>query len=100
MSEQARIDLGEPQDPYRPYTHLVPLVEDLVRRGNRLTITGKRGEAFVSTQGGYNAYLAEPLDMAYLRATYDLGGYSYDAATDRLTDGRNWVSVYGSDSGR
>jgi hypothetical protein len=95
-----KIDLGQPAWEYRPYTHLLPLIDDLIRRGNRLSRTGRRGEPFSSNQDGYGAYLAEPLDIEYLQATYDLSEYHYDSRTDSLFDRRNWVTVYGSDGRR
>jgi hypothetical protein len=99
QSVTGKIELGQPEWEYRPYTQLLPLVDDLIRRGNRLARTGERGEAFFGNQDGYNAYLAEPLDIEYLRATYDLPGFVYDPAEDSLFDSRNWVTIYGSDAG-
>lgn len=99
MTETGKRELGQPADDGRPYTHLLPLVDDLLRRGNRLSRTGRRGEPFFGNQDGYNAYLAEPLEIDYLRTVYDLSGYVYDADEDSLFDPRNWVTVYGSDGG-
>lgn len=100
MTGTDKIQLGQPEWEYRPYTHLLPLVEDLIRRGNRLARTGQDGQPFFSNQDGFNAYLAEPLDIEYLQATYDLAGFVYDPAGDSLFDSRNWVTVHGSDAGR
>ena len=96
MTEAGKVDLGQPQDPGSPYTHLLSLVEDLVRRGNRVARHGARGGVFSSNQGGYLAILAEPLDIAHLRSTYDLTGLDHDEAHDLLFDTRDWVSIYGS----
>jgi len=96
MTETGKIDLGMPENPGAPYTHLIPLVEDLVRRGNPVARRGADGGVFFSNQGGYLAILAEPLDIDYIRRTYDLTGFHYLPDQDLLFDGRNWVSLYGS----
>ena len=96
MTGTGKIDLGMPEHPGSPYTHLLPLVEDLVRRGNRIARRGADGEVFFSNQEGYLAILAEPLDMDYIRSAYDLTGYDYHPDQDLLFDSRNWVALYGS----
>lgn len=100
MTGTEKIQLGQPEWEYRPYTHLLPLVEDLIRRGNRLARTGQDGQPFFGDQDGFKACLAEPLDIDHLQATYDLTGFVYDPVRDSLFDSRNWVTVHGSDTGR
>ncbi|WP_269801742.1 hypothetical protein [Blastococcus atacamensis] len=41
-----------PANDGRPYTHLVPLVEDLVRRGDPVARRGAEGGVCFSNQGG------------------------------------------------
>lgn len=96
MTEASQIQLGQPENPALPYTHLVPLLDDLVRRGNPVARRGAEGDVFFSNQGGYLAILTEPLDIDYLRRTYDLTGYHYLPDQDLLFDAQNWVSLYGS----
>ena len=96
MNPVGKIDLGESKDESRGYDHLVPLVEDLVRRGNRLERTDRRGGPFVSNQGGPVAFLAQPLDFAYLREAYDVSPFHLDEEHDALSDPRYFVIVYGS----
>lgn len=96
MTETGRIDLGMPEDEGAPYTHLLPVVEDLVRRGNPVARRGAEGGVFFSNQGGHLAILAKPLDIDHIRRTYDLTGFHYLPEQDLLFDERNWVSIYGS----
>lgn len=89
MSGTGKIPLGQPENPLRSYTHLVPLVEDLVRRGNAMQVTGRRGELFVPIQGGMVAYLVQPLDIEYLRQAYDMSRLDHHGRDDMLVDPQN-----------
>jgi hypothetical protein len=98
MTARRRID-GDPSDPLVPYSHLLPLVEALVAHGNRITLPGPRGELFAPGQGGYVAYLAEPIDWPWVQATFELPDLlRYDPERDELFDHKNWVSILGSQS--
>ena len=96
MTARRRID-DDPTDPLVPYSHLLPLVEALVAHGNRITLPGSRGELFAPSQGGYVAYLAEPIDWPWVQSTFELPDLlRYDADRDELFDHKNWVSILGS----
>lgn len=82
-----------------PFAHLLPLVQTLLDRGNRITKPGMHGDLFAPSQGGYVAYLADPIDWDWLQTEFELPpSLHYDAASDQLFDRANWVSVKGSQS--
>lgn len=88
---------ADPDDPLLPYTHLLPLVQALVDHGNRVVKPGPRGELFAPSPDGYVAYLAGPIDWAWLQATFDLPAtLDYLPERDEISDRKNWVSVLGS----
>jgi hypothetical protein len=96
VTERLRIEVAR-EDQGAPYTHLEPLVQALLDRGNRITLPGDRSPLFAPSQEGYVAYLAAPIDWAWISANVDLPDtVVYDPETDELFDRRSWVSILGS----
>lgn len=96
MTGRPRID-ADPADTHLPYTHLLPLVQALVDRGNPIVHPGPKGELFAPGQGGYVAYLADRLDWAWLQEHFELPELlRYEPDDDEIFDHKNWVSILGS----
>ena len=87
----------EPPPHTSPYAHLLPLVQALVDRGNRITLPGMHGSLFAPGQGGYVAHLADRIDWEWLQTEFALPeSLHYDPERDEIFDRTNWVSVLGS----
>ena len=96
MTERRRIE-ADPADPHRPYTHLVPLVEGLIDRGNELAHPPPDGGVFSPSQGGWVAYLSRRIDWDWVQETFELPDLvRYDKNDDEIFDNKNWISILGS----
>lgn len=96
MTERLRIEPAR-EDQGVAFRHLVPLVQALVDRGNRITKPGIGGDLFAPNQSGYTAHLAERLDWEWISANVDLPDtVVYDPDGDEIVDRRSWVTIRGS----
>jgi adenylate cyclase len=95
MSERLRIEPAR-EDQRVAFTHLVPLVQALLDRGNRITKPGIGGDLFAPNPGGFTAHLADPIDWHWIEANVDLPeSVVYDAAADEIVDRHAWVTIRG-----
>jgi len=89
-----RIALPEPDPRRSPYLRLLPIAEALLERGCTQTRPGK---PFGPSKLGYEAHFAEPLDIEWIRETFDLpAAIRYDAERDELMDTETYSAIYGS----
>jgi hypothetical protein len=89
-----RIALPEPDPRRSPYLRLLPIAEALLERGWTQTRPGK---PFGPSKLGYEAHFAEPLDIAWIEATFELpAAIRYDPERDELLDTETYSAIYGS----
>jgi hypothetical protein len=92
-----RIALPQPDPRRSPYLRLLPVAEALLRRGYTQSRPGQGGGPFGPSKAGYEAHFAEPLDIAWLRTTFDLPEtIRYDPDRDELLDTETYTAIVGS----
>ena len=81
----------------KPYALLEPLVLALLERGAVLTREGDDGSPFGPSPEGYIAVIDQPIDWAWVEASFELPAVvRYDAQKDRILDDESWTAIYGS----
>jgi hypothetical protein len=106
MVERHMIEPGDPDSP-TPYGHLVPVVEALLRAGNRLADSDAvkqqqllglpAGSGFYATQGGWTCSLAEPIDFELLRRSFDFPeSIHFNVERDVIACDRTWIEISGN----
>lgn len=78
-------------DESRPYANLLPIVEELVRRGNEL-----RDGGFVSDPSGWRCAMVHPLDLDHVDGTFELPpNVSLSREHDSIHDRLSWSVIEG-----
>ena len=86
-----------PHDELDHPVHLVPLVEELVARGNRLATPAKPYDGFIGSQSGWECQLVDPIrpeDWTALNERFDIPDrivYVRGLIRDTL----NWADIRG-----
>ena len=86
-----------PDDELSHPTHLVPLVQELLARGNELFTPPKPDDGFVPFKDGWVCQLVHPItkdDWAALNETFDIPPTIYHFA-HMIRDSANWVDIIG-----
>jgi hypothetical protein len=84
----------EPLDHRAPiYEHLQPIVDALIRSGNKLS----RRDRWGSSKEGFVCYLQEPIDFTLVRAMFSLPeSIVLSEQRDLIACSKTWATIYGS----
>ena len=84
----------EPLEPSAPvYTHLQPIVDALLKSGNKLA----RRDCWGSSKEGYVCYLQEPINFALVRDTFSLpDSVVLSEHRNLIACSKTWATIYGS----
>lgn len=81
----------ESQDPDRPYANMLPILDFLLRHGNRPLDGG-----FILNPDGWRARLEKPIDFAGIRHAFQLpASIQLGEAHDTILDTSSWISIEG-----
>jgi hypothetical protein len=82
---------GESHDPDRPYEHLLPLVNALVKRGNAVKPPG-----FSLRKEGWGCDLLLAIDTQFILSSFDLPDWvNVSPEFDTILDKKSWVAIEG-----
>lgn len=92
-----RIALPTPDRYGDPTARLEPVAQALLARGYTQTRRGFEGSPFGPTKDGFDAVFAEPLDIEWIKATFELPeSVTYDPVRDELFDRDSYTAIRGS----
>jgi hypothetical protein len=81
------------KDPHRPYAHLVPIVDALVRDGN----VPVDGETFYLDRDGWRCDLAKPINFELVEQMFDLPeSILLSRANDAILCQNSWIEIKGN----
>lgn len=84
-------------DPNQPWTYLQPLIDILVRGGNRAVFTTPDHGCFVPTPGGWDCYLYDRIDWDLIQREFELPStIGYSAEGDFIGDDSSYTTIFGS----
>ncbi len=87
----------QPDDELDHPVHLVPLVRELVARGNRLATPAKPYDGFIGSQSGWECQLVDPIrpeDWAALNETFEIPD-TIIYLRGLIRDTVSWVDIRG-----
>ena len=75
------------------FRHLQPIVDALLRSGNRLA----RSDCWGSTRDGFVCYLRDPIDFELVRSMFQLPeSIVLSEARDLIACQKTWATIYGN----
>lgn len=86
---------ANPSNPDRPFGHLLPIVDALIKAGNSPT----GADRFYLTQDGWYCTLSKPIDFDVVKTEFDIpDSVVLVENRDQIWCRNTWVCIHGADS--